>query len=129
MKTELDEITRLYNLVYAELFTINPPAGEDLIANITALANAVHDYDGESEDWLYIGDCSEAGISDLIPGLYWSLSEWHGGQSSDTYAALCTLGCVFQPGMTSAPTDPEDSEWSAYDALNRWMEARHPAKG
>lgn len=130
-KQPLDEITRLYNLIYAELFTINPPEGEDLIANIAALANAVRDYDGETEDWLYLGDGNECALCDLIPGLYWSLTEWHGGQASDTYAAMCALGQVFKPGMTSAPTGPNedgddaDPEWDAYDALNQWMEARH----
>jgi len=130
MKKQLDEITRLYGLIYAELFTIHPPAGEDLVANITALANAIHDYDGESEDWLYLGEGNESSLSDLIPGLYWSLTEWHGGQSSDTYAAMCALGQVFSPGMTSAPeSSDDDSSWHAYDALNQWMEARHPSKG
>jgi len=127
MEKKLAEITRLYDLIYAELFTINPPAGEDLIANIIALGNAVHEYEGESEDWLYLGESSEACLSDLIPGLYWALTEWHAGQSSDSYRALCSLGSVFSPGMASAPTGPgDDSSWDAYDALNRWFESRHP---
>ena len=135
MKKELAEIARLYTLIYAELFTINPPVGEDLIENITALANAIRDYDGETEDWIYLGEGKECYLCDMIPGLYWSLTEWHGGQASDTYAAMCALGQVFSPGMTSAPTEPDDdsrggeSEWYAYDALNQWMEARYPAKG
>jgi hypothetical protein len=135
MKIEPKEITRLYGLVYAELFTINPPAGEDLIENITALANAIHEYEGEAEDWIWIGDVSEACLCDLIPGLYWSLTEWHGGQASDTYAAMCALGQVFQPGMSSTPNAPDeetgegaDLEWYAYEAMNQWMQARHPAK-
>lgn len=135
MKVELEEITRLYGLIYAELFTIEPPAGEDLIQNITALANAVHDYDGDSEDWLYVGEFTESPLLDLIPGLYWSLTEWHGGQTSATYAAMCALGQVFFPGMSSAPNAPDeetgegaDPEWYAYEALNQWIESRQAYK-
>ena len=139
MKTELEEITRLYGLIYAELFTIEPPAGEDLIQNITALANAVYDSNGDSEDWLYVGEYTESPLLDLIPGLYWSLTEWHGGQTSATYAAMCAISQVFSsdwsPGMCSAPSAPDeetgegaDPGWYAYEALNQWMESRQANK-
>lgn len=67
--------------------------------------------EGET-DW-YMGEGSEACLSDLIPGAYWALAECHSGQNSDTYAALCALGSIFSPGMSSQP-DEEDPEYSAY---------------
>lgn len=83
----------------------------DLPAALTELANAVHACP-EDINW-ELGEHTEAPLDSLIVGAYWALTEWHAGQWSPEYAALCALGEVFQPGCTGAPS-PEDSEWSAY---------------
>jgi hypothetical protein len=59
-------------------------------------------------------------LDDLIVGAYWHYSEWHGGQSSKSYVALCALGQVFTPGMSRADEDNE-----AYQALNSLAEREY----
>lgn len=124
METEnasLAAIHAAWNPIYQALFRID---GEpiDLPAALVTLADAINAHDGETEDWLYIGDGTETCLSDFIPGAYWALAEWHGGQSSDSYRALCALGGIFSPGHTSAPESEEESEWTGYDAVNQWFQ-------
>jgi len=78
----------------------------------------------EETDWS-IGEFEEACLSDLIPGAYWSLTEWHAGQYDITYAALSQLGGIFSPGMSCPPTEEEGGgEWAAYEPCGQWFE-RH----
>ena len=87
---------------------------------IIILARAVHYLDDGSSNpdddhdrlWC-IGEGGECDLADFIVGAYWHYTEWHDGQYSPTYAALCSLGTVFQPGMSSVESDNE-----AYIALN-----------
>ena len=91
----------------------------DLPAKLIELARAIEAADGDESIWS-IGEYSEAPLDALVIGAYWALTEWHGGQSSDTYAAMCALGRIFKPGMASAPTEEDESaEWDAYDAINQ----------
>ena len=53
----------------------------------------------------------------MIVGAYWHYSEWHGGQTSDGYAALCALGKIFRPGMTG----PEEGNMT-YQMLEEMAE-------
>jgi len=89
----------------------------DLPDALARLGNAINETDTSGEEydfiWDSLGEHTEAPLGDLIVGAYWSLSEWHGGQSSPEYAALCALGEVFKPGCTGPPS-PEESEWTAY---------------
>lgn len=77
------------------------------------LANAVHDYQGDSDDLWYIGEYGACSLADFLVGAYWHYTEWHAGQASQSYVALCAIGQVFSPGMSG----PED-ENPAYQALN-----------
>jgi len=75
----------------------------------------------DETDW-NMGEGNEATLDSLVVGAYWSLSEWHGGQASEEYAALSSLGSIFSPGMSSPP-DEEDSEYSAYELIGKHFEA------
>ena len=107
-------------IMNSELFRIDGKT-INLPEIILELCQAIN---GEDETNWYLGEGLECSLSDLIPGAYWSLTEWHGGQWSEEYAALCALGSIFSPGMTCPPESGEYPEWTAYDACNRWFESQ-----
>ena len=76
-----------------------------------ALCEAVNKHADDSFAWYYVGEDSEATTSDLIVGLFWHYSEWHGGQSHITYAALSALGTIYSPGMMDGPEPDSPEEW------------------
>ena len=71
-------------------------------------------------DW-NIGEFETFSLSDYIIGAFWAFSQWHAGQNSQSYAALCALGSIFTPGMCDGP-EPESSEQTACEAVNVWFE-------
>ena len=114
----IKNITNLYNLIDLSIGSINPPL--DSYSRVTdaiiSLANAVADYDGDSDDIWYIGEFGYmGGLDNLIIGAYWHYTDWHGGQWSQGYAALCSLGRVFSPNMSML--DDDDAEFMTYQAL------------
>lgn len=111
-------------IIESEVFRNNGPA-IDLPTALIELGNAVHENETDEFIWSSLGEHTEAPLGDLIVGAYWSLTEWHAGQYSPEYAALCALGQVFSPGMTSPPK-PEDggAELAAYELCNAWFESR-----
>ncbi len=117
----MDLIALHAQILASSLFRID---GEriDLPAKMIELADAVKAAPDDESIW-YIGEFSEACLDDLIVGAYWAFSEWHAGQASDSYAALCALGSIFNPGMTNAP-DEDSSAWPAYSACEGWFHAR-----
>jgi hypothetical protein len=96
----------------------------DLPRALQLLGKAVHGRDMDEFVWSAMGECTEAPLGDLIVGAYWALTEWHAGQSSPSYAAMCALGRVYSPGMSSGP-EPESGEADAYELINAWF-ANHP---
>lgn len=70
----------------------------------------------DETDW-NLGECAGCTLFDLLVGAYWAFSEWHGGQASPEYAALCALGGIYSPGMECAPED-DDSAHIPYAAVN-----------
>lgn len=84
------------------------------VAAIERLANVVSETETDENVW-YLGEfCCP--LDSILVGAYWHLTEWHGGQWSDTYRALCAVGEIFQPGCTSGP-EPESSETDVYEQL------------
>jgi len=79
-----------------------------------ALVEAVENLPDDCEAWPYLNDTGAATPSDLIEGLYWHFAEWHGGQSSDGYAALSALGGVFQPGACSNGPEADSAAENVY---------------
>jgi hypothetical protein len=111
----MNNIKQLYDVVYHNVATINGTMDYERVTDaIIALANEVHNTDTEI-DW-YIGEGNEFSLDDLIVGAYWHFTEWHGGQWSKGYAALCALGEVFSPNMSTLNEDRP--EYYAYDLLN-----------
>ena len=114
--TTLEAYTQI---IESDVFWVNGPKIE-LPQALIGLSDAINTED--ETNWS-IGECEAASLDSLIVGAYWSLTEWHGGQDSATYAALCALGGIFSPGMTSAPTEDEGGgEWTAYKLCNKWFE-------
>ena len=113
----------------SDIFRLNGPR-IDLCAALEELAEAVHAEPEDSDGWIYLGEFSECTCADLIVGAYWALTEWHGGQWSDEYRAMCALSKVFSPGMSSAPTEEDGGgEFEAYRAVGDYFQAKHARKG
>lgn len=96
----------------SNLFRLNGPE-IDLCETIEKLVSEIK---GSEEDWYSWGEFGECSAPDFIIGAYWALAEYHGGQWSDEYAAMCSLGTIFSPGMASGP-EPDSGEQYAYDAV------------
>lgn len=127
MKTTTPErqtLERVHSeIVTSEIFRTDG-AKIDLPAKLIELADAISADPDEDENIWYVGEYSSASLDSLVVGAYWSLTEWHGGQSSDTYAALCALGRIIQPGYTSAPVEGEETaDWDAYNLINKHFES------
>ena len=113
-------IARYFRVIDSSLFMVTGKLDYERVTDaIIKLTNAVDEYDGDTESIWCIGEFGECCLSDLIVGAYWHFTEWHGGQWSKGYAALSTLGQVFQPGMTSIESERADGSSAvfAYDAL------------
>lgn len=111
-------IERLHKLVCRSLFHIEPPLSyARTLKAIEILAKLVHEYPDDDSGWLWhsVGEFSECGLADLLPGVYWYCTDYHGGMSSDEYRLQCVVGEVFSPGMSSL--DKDSSEYDAYCAL------------
>jgi hypothetical protein len=124
MKTNVHPaIASAYSAILeSDVFRLNGPA-IDLPEALLSLAVAVRDHETDESTWS-LGEFTEAPLGDLIVGAYWTLTEWHAGQASPEYAALCALGQIFSPGMTSGP-DPDSCEAIAAEMLAAWFEAKH----
>ena len=96
----MKNIERYYRVIDRSLFTTAGALDYDrLTAAIIQLADAVHEYDGDTGVVWCIGEFNACCLADLLVGAYWHYTEWHGGQWSRGYAALCAIGRVFDPGM------------------------------
>jgi hypothetical protein len=116
-------VTLAYNAIMrSSVFRTDGPA-INLPRALALLGQAAHKYELPEGVWGCLGEGSDACLGDLIVGAYWALSEWHGGESSDTYVALCSLEQVFNPGMTNAP-EPDESEFTAYELVCNWFEEK-----
>lgn len=119
----IQTITEIHTrITSSEVFRTDGPE-IDLPAVLIELGQAVHalNHDDDTEHiWGTIGEHTEAPLGDLIVGAYWALSEWHAGQESNSYAALCVLGQVYSPGMECAPEE-EDPAHTAYELINQWF--------
>ena len=114
----IKNITNLYNLIDLSIGSNTPPlASYSRVTDaIIALANAVAEYEGDSEQVWYIGEHGYmGGLDNLIVGAYWHYSDYHTGQWSKGYAALSALGRVFTPNMSTLEED--GAEYSSYQAL------------
>ena len=115
-------VTLAYDAIMRSEVFRNNGSQIDLPRALALLGDAVHNKETPEGIWSDLGEFTEAPLGDLIVGAYWALTEWHGGQASPTYAALCSLGQVFSPGYTSGP-EPDSSEFTAYELVSAWCES------
>ena len=118
----LHSIKRLYRVIDNSVFCTTGRLDYDRVTDaVITLADAVH-YFPISDDGYELWDIGEFGtctLSDFIVGAYWHYTESHGGQCSKGYRALCALGRVFTPGVTSIESERADGTAAAiaYDML------------
>lgn len=104
-------------IINSSIFRLNGPP-VDLCRSLIALVASIK---AEPDtDWS-IGEHTEASLDNLVVGAYWALVEWHAGQESISYAALCALGTIFKPGSSTQP-DKKDAEFSAYNLICKHFE-------
>lgn len=115
-------VTLAYNAIMRSEVFIDDGPSIDLPRALRLLGQALHKHELPEGIWESLGEFSEACLGDLIVGAYWACDAWHGGQGSETYAALCSLERVFDPGMTREPEEG-DSEFIAYDLIDEWFGA------
>lgn len=114
----MKNIERYFNVLNRALFRIDSNLEYDrIIEGFIKLANAIAEYEGETESIWYLGEYTECTLDEMIIGAYWHFVHWSGGQASMTYAAQCALGCVYQPNM-----ECEDEDNAAYQMLNEMAE-------
>jgi hypothetical protein len=100
-------LERLFKVAEKNIFTINGTMDYPRIVELlTRIASEVEETETDDDTWA-IGEFSYCCLPDLITGAYWHFTEWHAGQSSPEYAALCALGYVFDPGMSCPEYDNE----------------------
>ena len=131
MRNHIPKIQALHRAIISNLFHREPMPKWDynrLTQTIDLLARLVHDYPSDPNTEAYelwnIGEFTEASLDSLIVGAYWHFSQWHEGQWSDSYRALCSLGTVFSPGMGSGP-EPDSSEFDVFRELNNIAKRRN----
>ena len=122
----MNEIENAFNAILnSACFRLDGPE-IDLPEALITLANAIHENETDESTWS-LGEFLECDLGSLLIGAYWALSEWHGGQWSPEYAAMCAIGRVYRPGCGANGPEPDSSEATAYETCNEWFAARHPA--
>lgn len=94
----------------------------DLCPALITLCDAIK---AEDETNWCLGEHGECSLDSLLIGAYWALCEWHAGQASPEYAALCAVGSIFDPGHTSPPKSDDETEYHPYVAINNYFAKRH----
>ena len=133
MENHLPKIQALHRAIISNLFHREPMPKWDynrLMQAIDLLARLVHDCledptTGDNSKLWAIGEFDAASLDSLIVGAYWHFSQWHEGQFSDSYRALCALGNVFNPGPVSTGPKPDSSERDVYVELNNIAKRRN----
>jgi hypothetical protein len=118
MKTEKTTESIFEQITESALFRTD---GEsiDLTEKLIRLCQLINEED--ETNW-YLGEGGECTLDALIVGAFFAYTEYHGGQSSETYACLCSLGSIFSPGMMGEPEE-DTSEKYVYDAVCEYLEA------
>ena len=119
------QLERLISVIDRNLLSINSTLDYERLTDcFILLGNMVNNLAEDNDDWFYLGESTySGGIDALIVGAYWHFTEWHGGQQSKSYAALCALGQVFSPGMSTIE-DEEGGGLDVYTTLNELAEEK-----
>ena len=87
----------------------------ELTRAIIDLCELIQSEETDENTWT-IGEFGNCDLGAFIVGAYWHYTEWHTGQRSESYSALCALGRIFSPGMASGPEE-ETAERDTYQLL------------
>jgi len=87
-----------------------------LMWELIALCYSIQQNKITEREW-YLGEDYGFTMGDLIVGAYYALEELHGGQYSDTYAALCALGSIYQPSAYGNSYEAGTGEETVYEAI------------
>lgn len=121
MKSHPAAIVLAYNAIMRSAVFRTDGKPIDLPRALSLLARAVHTHETDECIWTSIGESEECALGDLIVGAYWAMTDWHAGQSSPEYAALCALGQIYSPGpMTSGP-ESDSGEVIAYELISAYF--------
>lgn len=119
MSNQLRNITRLYNVAYNTIATINGRLSYERITDcIIRLADMVAETETPEFFLQETGEHNEFRLDDLLIGAYWHFTEWHSGQFSKGYQALSAIGRIFSPGCTNGP-EQGTGERIAYELLHQ----------
>jgi hypothetical protein len=106
----LSAIESLYEQISSSIFTIEPIfTYPELSLKFVELSQAIINFDGDSEEWYYLGESNECQLDDMIIGAFWHYTNYHNGQDSDAYLALSSLGQIYQPNMEKPPSEDENA--------------------
>jgi len=99
-------LKHLLTVLSNEILSINSTKSYDEITEvIIILCMFVKAIPRDEEiDW-GMGEDLYCSLDGLIVGAYWHYTEWHAGERSLSYKALCALGSIFTPGMTEPEYD------------------------
>lgn len=122
----LPTIRKLIDVIDRSLFTIKPPLNyHQTTYAIIKLAELVHKYDGDSDELWAIGEYGNCDLASLLVGAYWHYSDWHSGQCSQSYRALCAVGQVYSPNMANGP-EPDSNERDVFEQLGQLAQGAKP---
>jgi hypothetical protein len=119
----MKRLERVFNkIMMSDMFRLDGKP-IDLPQAVIDLCDAIKKDKREDEKW-HIGEGGECCLDDFIAGAYWSFTEWHGGQYSDTYQALSELGRILNPNMSFLNED-NYGEVVAYEQCNEWFNKKY----
>lgn len=111
------KIERLYRVIDFNLSRVDGSFSNNyrrMVEAVASLANLIMASKTDESTWWIEGNYS---LGDFIVGAYWHFTEYHEGQNSLTYRALCFLDEIFSPGCSSGP-EKDSGEFDVYDLLN-----------
>lgn len=118
--TTLRHIERTHAALCRSIFMTTGRLSYDRITQgMIRLCELINDYcsaNDDTESLWYIGEHTGAPLADFLPGAYWHYCQWHAGQARVSYQALCALGSIFSPGMSSPEDDGPEAD--TINALN-----------
>jgi hypothetical protein len=100
---QIKNMKAYYQILQSSYFRTNGP-DIDLAEVALQLVDQIKEAD---EDWVYIGEDEYLSLTDLVICLYWVFTDCHAGQGSDSYAALCQLGTIFSPNMSTINSEDD----------------------
>ena len=83
---------------------------DDVLQKLIELCEEINATKTDEFIWS-MGACGEFTLDSLLVGAYWHLTEWHDGQDSLSYACMCAVGSIFDPGMSDGPEDDSPEQY------------------